>query len=61
VRPGASATAKVTLRVSVPDFVRIGTGELDAATPLLNGRAVVKGDLALAARLPEMFGAPSPY
>jgi hypothetical protein len=29
--------------------------------PLLEGRASFDGDFALAARLLEMFGAPSPY
>jgi hypothetical protein len=61
VRGGGSGEAKVTLRLPVADFVRIGAGELDPAMPLLNGRAALKGDLAIAARLPEMFGAPSPY
>jgi hypothetical protein len=61
VRGGGSGEAKVTLRLPVADFVRIGAAELDPAMPLLNGRATLKGDLMLAARLPEMFGAPTPY
>ena len=61
VRRGGSEHAKLRMRFAVPDFVRIGTGELDPATPLLSGRATIKGDLSLATRLPEMFGARSPY
>jgi hypothetical protein len=60
-RPGASSDAKLTLRFQLADFVRIAAGTIDAAVPLLQDRASFEGDLGLATRLPEMFGAPSPY
>jgi hypothetical protein len=56
-RPGAAADAALQLRLTVSDFVRIAAGAIDPATPLLQNRASFKGDLGLAARLPEMFGA----
>jgi hypothetical protein len=60
-RPGAAGDAKLTVRFGLADFVRIAAGTIDPATPLLQDRASFDGDFALAARLPEMFGAPSPY
>ncbi|HUO72834.1 MAG TPA: LLM class flavin-dependent oxidoreductase [Solirubrobacteraceae bacterium] len=60
-RPGAAADPALTLRFPLADFVRVAAGLIDPAGPLLAGRASVEGDFALAARLPEMFGAPSPY
>lgn len=50
--------AAATLTLPLADFVRIAAGRIDPAEPLLQGRASVTGDLALAARVPEMFGAP---
>ncbi len=59
-RPGAAGDAALSVRITVPDFVRVAAGLIDPAEPLLQNRASFKGDLALAARLPEMFGAPTP-
>jgi alkanesulfonate monooxygenase SsuD/methylene tetrahydromethanopterin reductase-like flavin-dependent oxidoreductase (luciferase family) len=59
--PGRSRDAALTLSFRLADFVRIAAGTIDPAAPLLEGRASFVGDFALAARLPEMFGAPSPY
>jgi hypothetical protein len=59
-RPGAAPDPKLTVRYQLSDFVRIAAGTLDAAAPLLQNRASFDGDFALAARLPEMFGAPRP-
>jgi hypothetical protein len=47
-----------SLSLPLADFVRIAAGRIDPVEPLLHGRASISGDLALAARLPEMFGAP---
>jgi alkanesulfonate monooxygenase SsuD/methylene tetrahydromethanopterin reductase-like flavin-dependent oxidoreductase (luciferase family) len=58
---GAAPEAALTVRFNLADFVRIAAGTLDPAVPLLADRASFDGDFALAARLPEMFGAPSPY
>jgi hypothetical protein len=60
-RPGGAENAKLTLRFALSDFVRVAAGTIDPAVPLLEDRASFEGDFALVARLPEMFGAPSPY
>ena len=52
--------AAVSVRLPVADFLRIAAGRIDPAEPLLSGRAQISGDLALASRLPEMFGARRP-
>jgi alkanesulfonate monooxygenase SsuD/methylene tetrahydromethanopterin reductase-like flavin-dependent oxidoreductase (luciferase family) len=57
---GADNGAKLKIRFTLADFVRIAAGAIDPAEPLLAGRASFDGDFALAAKLPEMFGAPSP-
>jgi alkanesulfonate monooxygenase SsuD/methylene tetrahydromethanopterin reductase-like flavin-dependent oxidoreductase (luciferase family) len=60
-RPGAAGNPELTLRFELADFIRIAAGTIDPAAPILADRASFEGDFALAARLPEMFGAPSPY
>jgi len=60
-RPGATPEPALAVRYQLADFVRIAAGAIDPVAPLLEGRASLDGDFALAARLPEMFGAPSPY
>jgi hypothetical protein len=60
-RPGAPASPDLTVRYALSDFLRMAAGTLDPAIPVLENRAQFDGDLALAARLPEMFGAGSPY
>jgi hypothetical protein len=59
--PGGAGPAALTLKFQLADFVRVAAGKLDPAAPQLENRASLGGDLALAVRLPEMFGAPSPY
>jgi putative sterol carrier protein len=59
-RPGDSDDAAVKLRVTLADFIRIGAGTIDPATPVLQGRASFQGDFGIAVRLPEMFGATRP-
>jgi alkanesulfonate monooxygenase SsuD/methylene tetrahydromethanopterin reductase-like flavin-dependent oxidoreductase (luciferase family) len=60
-RRGAMPEPALTVRFELADFVRIAAGAIDPASPLFEGRASFDGDFALAAKLPEMFGAPSPY
>ena len=55
-RPGAGVSPRLTVRLSVADFVRIAGGDLDAGKALLTGRMDLEGDFSLAARLGEMFG-----
>lgn len=57
-RPGRVADAALRARVPMADFLRIAGGVIDPVEPVLAGRAVVSGDLGVAARLAEMFGAP---
>jgi alkanesulfonate monooxygenase SsuD/methylene tetrahydromethanopterin reductase-like flavin-dependent oxidoreductase (luciferase family) len=60
-RPGAASHPALTIRFPLSDFVRVAAGAIDPAVPLLRDRASFEGDFSLAAKLPEMFGAPSPY
>jgi len=55
-RRGASEGAKLTLSFQLADFMRVAAGRLDPLVPVLQGRASVRGDFALATRLPQMFG-----
>ena len=54
---GANGPAAVTFKLAVPDFARLVAEEADPQELLFSGRFQVEGDLALAARVPEMFGA----
>jgi hypothetical protein len=60
VRRGASAEPIVTMRASVPDFVRIAAGDAYPPKLLLEGGLVIEGDFAVAGRLVEMFGGEPP-
>ncbi len=60
-RPGAARHPALRIRFPLSDFVRVAAGTIDPAVPLLRDRASFEGDFSLAAKLPEMFGAPSPY
>jgi alkanesulfonate monooxygenase SsuD/methylene tetrahydromethanopterin reductase-like flavin-dependent oxidoreductase (luciferase family) len=59
-RPGHAVDPAVTMRVSVPDFVRIAAREAYPPKLLLEGALLIEGDFALAGRLGEMFGAEPP-
>jgi alkanesulfonate monooxygenase SsuD/methylene tetrahydromethanopterin reductase-like flavin-dependent oxidoreductase (luciferase family)/putative sterol carrier protein len=59
VRPGTADAPALTLKLGVVDFVRLAGGDLDPGKALLTGRLDMEGDLAIAARLGEMFGQPS--
>jgi hypothetical protein len=58
---GGSDEAALRLRFDLADFIRIAAGTMDPAAPLLADRASFEGDFAVAVRLGEMFGGPSPY
>ena len=60
-RPGRSAEPAVTISMSVADFARVAARDLDPGKALVNGRLQLDGDFAIATRLGEMFGEPSPY
>jgi alkanesulfonate monooxygenase SsuD/methylene tetrahydromethanopterin reductase-like flavin-dependent oxidoreductase (luciferase family) len=55
--PRMAESPAVTLRASVPVFVRIAAGELDPARAMLEGALEFEGDFVVAGRLGEMFGA----
>ena len=57
---GPASDPAVTLRTSVPDFVRMAAREAFPPKLLLEGALVIEGDFALAGRLGEMFGAEPP-
>jgi alkanesulfonate monooxygenase SsuD/methylene tetrahydromethanopterin reductase-like flavin-dependent oxidoreductase (luciferase family) len=57
---GGGPEPAVRLRIGLADFVRIAAGG-SAAPAFLEGRVELEGDLAVARRLSEMFGGPSPY
>jgi alkanesulfonate monooxygenase SsuD/methylene tetrahydromethanopterin reductase-like flavin-dependent oxidoreductase (luciferase family) len=59
-RRGGSAAPAVTLRTSVPDFVRLAARQAFAPKLLLEGGLEIEGDFALAGRLAEMFGEQPP-
>jgi putative sterol carrier protein len=59
VRPGTASAPALTLKLGVADFIRIAGGDLDPGKALLTGRMDMEGDLAIAARLGEMFGQPA--
>jgi putative sterol carrier protein len=56
-RPGAAARPRLSVSMALADFMRVATGTADPVVLVLSGRASVRGDFGLAARLPEMFGA----
>ncbi|HEY0632627.1 MAG TPA: SCP2 sterol-binding domain-containing protein, partial [Thermoleophilaceae bacterium] len=53
----AASSPAVTLHAEVPVFVRIVAGDLDPMRAMLDERLEVEGDLAVAGRLGDMFGA----
>jgi alkanesulfonate monooxygenase SsuD/methylene tetrahydromethanopterin reductase-like flavin-dependent oxidoreductase (luciferase family) len=56
VRRGGARDPTLTLRTSVPQFVRMVAGEELAPTLLLDGSLVIEGDWALLGRMSQMFG-----
>jgi predicted lipid carrier protein YhbT len=60
VVPGITSPA-ITFRLSVPDFARLVAEEADPQELLFSGRFGIDGDLGLATRVPEMFGAPPQF
>jgi alkanesulfonate monooxygenase SsuD/methylene tetrahydromethanopterin reductase-like flavin-dependent oxidoreductase (luciferase family)/putative sterol carrier protein len=59
VHPGTAGAPALTLKLRLADFVRLAGGDLDPGKALLTGRMDLQGDLAVAARLGEMFGRPA--
>jgi alkanesulfonate monooxygenase SsuD/methylene tetrahydromethanopterin reductase-like flavin-dependent oxidoreductase (luciferase family) len=61
VRPGGSTEAALTVRVPLADFIRVLTTAGSFYPLILDGRMTMEGNLALANKLPEIFGARSAY
>jgi hypothetical protein len=55
--PGRNGAPAVTFRLTIPDFARLVAEEVDPQELLFAGRFEMDGDLTLATRVPEMFGA----
>lgn len=60
-RAGRAPAPRLIVSLALADFVRLAAGDLDPGKLLLTGRLNVEGDLAVAARLGEMFGQPAAY
>lgn len=56
-RPGPAANPRLRISMGLADFMRVATAAADPVVLVLSGKASVRGDFGLAARLPEMFGA----
>ena len=59
-RRGRSGDAACSVHLPLADFVRLSSGELSIADAILESRMEIDGDVLLAARLPELFGAVPP-
>jgi alkanesulfonate monooxygenase SsuD/methylene tetrahydromethanopterin reductase-like flavin-dependent oxidoreductase (luciferase family)/putative sterol carrier protein len=57
-RRGTAEDPQLTMRVSLPDFIRMAAQEEHPPKLFLTGRIEVEGDFAVAGRLAEMFGQP---
>jgi hypothetical protein len=60
-RPGRAAKPVVGIHVGAADFLRLVSGEAQPPALALEGRFDIHGDFAIAPRVGEMFGGPSPY
>jgi hypothetical protein len=58
---GIEGAPAITFKLSVPDFARLLAEEVEPQDLLFSGRFDVEGDLGLATRVPEMFGAPPQF
>ncbi len=55
VRPGTPLPPRVTLNVSLPNFLRLASGKLGGFQAILTGRLGVSGDVLLARKLEGWF------
>jgi alkanesulfonate monooxygenase SsuD/methylene tetrahydromethanopterin reductase-like flavin-dependent oxidoreductase (luciferase family)/putative sterol carrier protein len=58
---GRADEPAVTLRTSVPLFMRMAAGQINPAKAMLDDQLHIEGDFQVAARLGEMFGEESPW
>jgi putative sterol carrier protein len=55
VESGRSQPSDVTLKVSLPNFLRLATGKLGGLAAMMTGRLEVSGDLLLARKVQSWF------
>jgi alkanesulfonate monooxygenase SsuD/methylene tetrahydromethanopterin reductase-like flavin-dependent oxidoreductase (luciferase family) len=60
-RSGRASDPALTVTLTVADFARLASGELNPVNALLTGQLDLVGDFAVAARLGEMFGQPGAF
>lgn len=53
---GVTETPRVTLRLTLPNFLRLVTGELDAMRAFMTGKLKVAGDVMFAPTMQSWFG-----
>ncbi|MEA2348353.1 MAG: hypothetical protein QOG62_2140 [Thermoleophilaceae bacterium] len=61
VRHRTTDSAAVTIHCSVPDFIRLFSGEANLVSAWVEDRLQLEGDLILGSRLIEMFGGVKPF
>lgn len=52
---GDPAGARVTLRLALPNFVRLVAGDLDGMQAFMSGALQLKGDMMFAAQIQQIF------
>ena len=52
---GASESPSLTISAAAPDYLAIGSGELNEQLAFMTGRLTARGDTALAMKLPTIF------
>jgi LysM repeat protein/putative sterol carrier protein len=57
VSAGQTASPAATIQISGPDFIKLAQGQLNTVNAYQQGRIKVKGDVNLAAKISEIFGA----
>jgi putative sterol carrier protein len=58
VSPGNAAGANITVTMGDENFVKLITGRLDGTMAFMTGKLKLKGDMALAMRLSNLFKLP---
>ncbi len=61
VLPGVNGSPAITFKLGIADWARLIAEDADPQELLFSGRFEVEGDLSLATRVPEMFGAPPQF
>lgn len=56
IQAGSLPSPDVVVTMEAPDFVAMGSGELDGQSAFMDGRMRVRGDIGLAIRLADIFG-----